>query len=328
MATMRAMRVSQLGGIDRLTLGEVPVPEPGPGQVRIAVRAAGVNFPDILMIAGHYQLKPEPPFSPGFEAAGEVAALGDGVTQLEVGRRVVGTPWYGAYAEQVIVDAGACEPIPDDLSFEAAAVLPIAFGTALHALRDRGKLQAGETLLVTGATGGTGSAAVKIGKLMGARVIAAVGSPEKAALAEAMGADAAVVYGGDERLRDLLRAATDDHGIDVAFDPVGGRLTEEALRASAWGGRILVIGFAAGEIPQLPANLPLLKGSSIVGVFWGRWRTMFPKAAHAQFTELADWVVAGRLDPGISAHYPLEDAGEALRALAERRVSGKVVLTV
>lgn len=328
MATMRAMQVEELGGIDRLTLAEVPVPEPGPGQVRIAVRAAGVNYPDMLMIAGQYQLKPEMPFSPGFEAAGEIAALGDGVARLDVGQRVVGTPWYGAYAEQVVVAEAACEPIPDELSFEAAAVLPIAFGTALHALRDRGRLREGETLLVTGATGGTGSAALKIGKLMGARVVAAVGSPEKADLAEAMGADAVVVYGGDDRLRDLLRAATDDHGIDVAFDPVGGGLTEEALRAAAWDARILVVGFTAGQIPQLPANLPLLKGASIVGVFWGRWRTMFPDAAHAQFTELAEWVTAGRLDPGITARYPLADARQALHAIAARKVAGKVVLTI
>lgn len=328
MATMRAMQVTELGGIDHLAPAEIPVPEPGPGQVRVAVRAAGVNFPDILMIAGHYQLKPDPPFSPGFEAAGEVAAVGDGVTRVEVGQRVVGTPWYGAYAEQVIVDEAACEPIPDGLTFEAAAVLPIAFGTALHALRDRGRLQRGETLLVTGATGGTGSAAVKMGKLMGARVIAAVGSSDKIAVAEAIGADAVVVYGGDDRLRDLVRSAVNGNGIDVAFDPVGGDLTEEALRAATWGGRILVVGFTSGTIPQLPANLTLLKGASVVGVFWGRWRTMFPDAAHAQFIELAESVIDGRLDPGISARYSLDEAGDALHALAERRVTGKVVLTI
>lgn len=325
---MRTMQVTSLGGIESLELAHVPIPEPGPGQVRIAVRTAGVNFPDLLMIAGQYQLKPEPPFAPGFEAAGEVAAVGAGVTDLEVGQRVVGTPWFGAYSEHVVVDATACEPIPDDLSYEAAAVLPIAFGTALHALRDRGRLRSGETLLVTGATGGTGSTAIKIGKLIGARVIAAVGSAAKAPLAEAMGADAVVVYGGEARLRDQLEKATGGAGIDVAFDPVGGELTEQLLRSAAWDGRILIIGFTAGSIPSLPANLPLLKGAALIGVFWGRWRTLHPEAAHAQFAELAQWVVDGRLDPGISARYPLDSAQEALRAVAERTVAGKVVLTV
>jgi len=322
------MQVAKLGGIDRLEQVAVPTPEPGRRQVRVAVSAAGVNFADLLMIAGQYQVAPELPFSPGFEAAGIVEAVGEDVTRFAVGSRVVATPWFGAYAEHVVVDESACEPLPDDLAFETAAALPVAFGTALHALRNRGALQPGETLLVTGATGGTGSAAVRLGKLMGARVIAAVGSADKVPLAEAMGADTVVVYGGATRLRDLLRSATGDAGIDVAFDPVGGDLTEEALRAAAWGGRILVVGFASGAIPQIPANLPLLKGASVVGVFWGRWRTLHPAAAHDQFAELTGWVATGRLDPGISVRYPLEAAGEALRAVAERKVAGKVVLTI
>jgi NADPH2:quinone reductase len=328
MATMRAMQVSELGGIDRLHPAEVPVPEPGTGQVRVSASAAGVNFPDILLIAGRYQADPPLPFSPGFEVAGSVSAVGEGVTGLEVGQRVAGTPWWGGYAEEVVIDAGACVPIPDALDFTEAAVLPIAFGTALHALQDRGRLASGETLLVTGATGGTGSAALKLGKLMGARVIAAVGSDGKRELATRMGADEVVVYGGEERLRDAIKRTTAGRGVDVVFDPVGGDVTVECLRAMAWDGRLLIVGFTAGSIPQLPANLPLLKGCSIVGVFWGRWRSAEPDTARAEFAELAQWVVAKRLDPGVSARYPLEAAGDALAAIASRRVSGKVVLTI
>lgn len=323
---MRAMQVVELGGIEQLHLAEVPIPEPGPGQVRISVRAAGVNFPDILLIAGQYQASPPLPFSPGFEAAGVISAVGEGVADLGVGQRVVGTPSWGAYAEEVVVDAVACEPMPDDLEYASGAVLPIAFGTALHALRDRGRLAAGETLLVTGATGGTGSAAVRIGKLLGARVIAAVGSRAKAAQATELGADHVLVYGGEERLRDGIKRVTEGVGADVVFDPVGGDVTGECLRAMAWEGRLLIIGFTAGPIPQLPANLPLLKGCSIVGVFWGRWRMTDPAAARTQFQQLTDWVLNGVLDPGISARYPLEDAPTALAAIAGRRVVGKVVL--
>ncbi len=326
--TMRAMQVKELGGIDRLVLAETPIPQPDEGQVRVSAAACGVNFPDILMIAGQYQADPPLPFSPGFEVAGTISALGAGVTGLELGQRVAATPWWGGYAEEVVIDAAACAPIPDALEFADAAVLPIAFGTALHALRDRGRLTAGETLLVTGATGGTGSAAVKLGVLMGARVIAAVGSPQKADLARSMGAHEVIVYGGEERLRDAIKRATGGRGADVVFDPVGGDVTVDCLRGMAWDGRLLIVGFTAGSIPELPANLPLLKGCSIVGVFWGRWRTAEPVAASAQFNELAEWVVAGSLDPGISKRYPLEDARDALTAIAERRVAGKVVLTI
>jgi NADPH2:quinone reductase len=326
--TMRAMQVAQLGGIDELNMADVPVPEPGPGQVRIRSEAAGVNYPDLLLMAGQYQANPPLPFSPGFEVAGTISAVGESVTGLSVGHRVVATPLWGGYAEEVVVDAGACDPIPEELSFSDAAVLPIAFGTALHALRDRGALEAGQTLLVTGATGGTGSAAIKIGKIMGARVIAAVGSATKVEQALELGADAAVVYDGAERLRDALKRVTAGAGVDVAFDPVGGDVTAECLRGMAWEGRLLIIGFTAGSIPQLPANLPLLKGCSIVGVFWGRWRQTDPAAAHAQLGELAQWVVDGTLDPGISAHYPLAEAARALQTLAERRVVGKVVLDI
>lgn len=328
MTTMRAMQVKELGGIDQLSLAEVEIPVPGPGQVRVRAAAAGVNFPDILMIAGQYQADPPLPFSPGFEVAGTVSAVGDGVTGLRIGDRVAATPWWGAYAEEVVVDAAACVSIPDALDAPAAAVLPIAFGTALHGLRDRGRLAAGETLLVTGATGGTGSAAVKLGKLMGAHVIAAVGAEAKRDLALAMGADDVAVYGGEQRLRDSLKGLTGGDGVDVVFDPVGGDVTGECLRAMAWDGRLLIVGFTAGTIPQIPANLPLLKGCSVVGVFWGRWRTAQPEEARAQFDELAAWVVNGELDPGISVTYPLEEAGRALATLAERRVAGKVVLTM
>jgi len=324
---MTAMLVSELGGIDQLAAATVDVPEPGPSQIRVAMRAAGVNFPDVLMIAGNYQLRPDLPFAPGFEVAGEVSAVGAEVSSVVVGQRVVATPWFGAYAEEVVVDEAVCEPIPDGLAFTDAAVLPIAFGTALHALRDRGRLAPGETLLVTGATGGTGSAAMKIGNLLGARVIAAVGSAGKSATAREMGADEVVLYGGETPLRDQVKEITGGRGADVVFDPVGGDVTGDVLRCVAWEGRILVIGFTSGSIPQIPANLPLLKGSSVVGVFWGRWRTINPGEAHAQFAEIADWVVTDRLDPGISATYPLRDAVTALRTITDRRATGKIVLT-
>ncbi len=324
---MTAMVVRDFGGIEQLVPATVPVPEPGPGNVRITMHAAGVNFPDALMVAGEYQLRPELPFSPGFEVAGVVSAVGEGVTGLAVGDRVAATPWYGAYAEEVVVDAAVCEPLPDTLPFEDAAVLPIAFGTALHALRDRGRLTAGETLLVAGATGGTGSAAVKIGKLLGATVIAAVGSDAKRDLAGAMGADRVVTYGGDSPLRDQVKDLTGGAGADVIFDPVGGDVTLEALRCVGWDGRILVVGFTSGIIADVPANLMLLKGASLVGVFWGRWRTLDPDGAHAQFTELADWATSGELDPGISERHQLTEAVEALRTVTERRAVGKIVLT-
>lgn len=325
---MRAMQVTELGGIEQLKLADVPVPEPGPTQVRIRTDAVGVNFPDILLIAGQYQADPPLPFAPGFEVAGTVSAVGEEVTGFAAGQRVAGTPWWGGYADEVLVDAAACVPIPDALDAADAAVLPIAFGTALHALRDRGRLQQGETLLVTGATGGTGSAAVKIGTLLGAHVIAAVGHQRKVDLARSMGADDVVVYGDDDqRLRDLIKSATGGRGADVVFDPVGGDVTGECLRAMAWDGRLLIVGFTAGAIPELPANLPLLKGCSIVGVFWGRWRMTDPAAARTEFDQLVEWVVEGRLDPGISARYPLENARDALTAIANREVAGKVVLT-
>jgi NADPH2:quinone reductase len=340
---MRAQQVAELGGIDRLELVEIPIPEPGPGELRIAVRAAGANFPDVLMIAGRYQMRPELPFSPGFEVAGEVAAVGSGVSGFAVGDRVVGTPGFGGFAEQVVVAADACDLLPDGVSFVDGAVLPIAFGTALHALRDRASLREGETLLVTGATGGVGSAVVKVGRLLGARIVAAVGSVAKVPIAQALGADLVVTYGlsggsasdgpssdtGDgSTLRTQVMAATGGSGADVIVDTVGGDVMGECLRCVSWGGRVLVVGFASGTIPDIPANIPLLKGAAVVGVFWGRWRGIDPAASHAQFAELADWVAQRRLDPGISATYPLEEAADALRAIADRTVVGKVAVTM
>ncbi len=322
---MRAMLVHDLGGIDSLRLEETETPHPGPGEVRISMRAAGVNFPDILIISGLYQQRPDLPFAPGSEVAGIVSAVGDGVHRFTVGDRVVGTPYVGCYAEEVVVAEHACEPIPDELSFEDAAVLPLAFGTALHALRDRASLNQGDTLLVSGATGGVGSAAVRLGKLLGAYVIAAVGTTAKAELARSIGADDVATYAEPGALRDAMKALH-PRGADVILDNVGGHVMEEALRSVAWGGRVLVVGFTSGVIPQIPANLTLLKGSSVVGVFFGRWREQEPAASSAQFAELAEWVIAGDLETGISGTYPLTDAAVALRSLADRTVHGKLVL--
>lgn len=322
---MRAMLVHELGGIDNLRMGEMETPVPGRGEIRITMQAAGVNFPDILMISGEYQMRPDLPFAPGGELAGTVSAVGDGVERFEIGDRVVGTPYFGAYADEVVVPELVCEPIPDELDASEAAVLPLAFGTALYALRNRAQLQQGDTLLVTGATGGVGSAAMKIGKLMGAYVIAAVGDSTKAELAHQMGADDVVVYGGGASLRDAMKALH-PKGADVIVDNVGGDVMGDALRSVAWDGRILVVGFTSGVIPQIPANLLLLKGSSVVGVFYGRWRSQDPGASSAQFAELAQWVVDGDLDPGVSATYPLTEATAALRAIQERKAQGKLAL--
>lgn len=323
---MRALTCTAFDEPETLTVTEQPTPGPGPGEVLIRVQAASVNYPDALMVQGKYQVRPPLPFTPGAEAAGTVEAVGEGVTHLKVGQRVAAFTGTGAFATHLIAPATATLPLPDDLDLNVAATLPLAYGTAMHALIDRGQLKAGETLLVLGAAGGVGLAAVMIGKALGARVIAAASTREKLDLARAHGADEVINY-TDTDLKAAVAELTGKKGVDVILDPVGDRWAESAFRAVAWGGRYLVIGFAGGEIPRLPLNLPLLKGASIVGVFWGEYARRDPRGNARHLTQLADWVQSGTLKPEISRAYTLQDAPQAMRDLLERRVTGKVIVT-
>lgn len=322
---MRAVLCKAYGPPESLVIEEQPSPQPGPGQVRVGVHACGVNFPDTLIIQGNYQFKPALPFSPGGEVAGVVQALGDGVSGFAVGDRVIAATTWGGYAEEVLAEAGRLIPMPAAMDFPTAAAFTLTYGTSHHALKDRAQLQPGETLLVLGAAGGVGLAAVELGKAMGARVIAAASSDEKLALCTAHGADATINYASED-LRARIKELTEGRGIDVVYDPVGGDLSEPALRSMAWNGRFLVVGFAAGRIPSLPLNLPLLKGCSIVGVFWGAFTRNEPTRNAANLQELLLWWSKGRLKPHVSAVYPLERAVDALNDLVQRRVQGKAVL--
>ncbi|GGL00547.1 NADPH:quinone oxidoreductase family protein [Deinococcus radiotolerans] len=323
---MRALTCTAFDEPETLIVTEQPTPTPGPGEVLIRVQAASVNYPDALMVQGKYQVRPPLPFTPGAEAAGTVEAVGEGVTHLQVGQRVAAFTGTGAFATHLIAPAAATLPLPDDLDLNVAATLPLAYGTAMHALIDRGQLKAGEMLLVLGAAGGVGLAAVMIGKALGARVIAAASTPEKLELARAHGADDLINYAQTD-LKAALNDLSGKKGVDVILDPVGDRWAESAFRAIAWGGRYLVIGFAGGEIPKLPLNLPLLKGASIVGVFWGEYARRDPRGNARHLTQLAEWVRSGTLNPEISRTYSLEDAPQAMRDLLERRVTGKVIVT-
>ncbi len=323
---MRAVVCRELGPPDQLVLDDLPAPEAGPGQVLVDVRAAGLNYPDLLIIQGRYQMQPDLPFVPGAEAAGVVAAVGDGVANVAPGDRVAVTPPVGAFAEQVVAPATHVMPIPPSLSFEQAAGFSIAYGTSYHALQQRAQLRRGETLLVLGAGGGVGSTAVELGKALGATVIAAASTGEKLAYAESKGADLVLNY-QEEDLKERVREMTGGRGADVVYDPVGGDYSEPAVRATGWNGRYLVIGFASGQIPSIPLNLPLLKGVSIVGVFWGSWATRDPEASHQNFRELFEMVDDGRIEPEATEVYDLADYEEAFRVIAERRARGKLVLT-
>jgi len=310
---------------ETLTVETVADPVAEAGHVVIAVHAAGVNFPDALMVMGQYQVRPPLPFTPGGEAAGVIIEVGSGVTHLHVGQRVVAFTRTGAFAERLSAPAAAVTPIPDALSFDIAATLPLAYGTAMHALIDRAHLARGETLLVVGASGGVGLAAVMIGKALGARVIAAASTDEKLALCRTHGADDVINY-NTESLRDRLKAITNGLGPDVICDPVGGDLAEPAFRSIAWGGRYLVVGFAGGAIPSLPFNLPLLKGASIVGVFWGSFEQREPAANARHLAQLMAWASDGTITPVVSARYLLDQSAAALRAMLDRQVVGKVVV--
>lgn len=323
---MRAMICKEYGPPESLVLGELPRPELGDNDIRIRVHACGVNFPDTLIIEGKYQIKPPMPFAPGGEVAGEVIEVGAKVKTHKLGDRVMALTGYGGFAEEAVTDASRAIPMPEGMDYVTAAGFSMVYGTAYHALVQRGRLQPGENLLVLGASGGVGLAAVEIGKALGARVIAAASSAEKLQVTKEHGADELINY-SEEDLKERVRELTGGVGADVIFDPVGGDAFDQCLRAINWDGRLLVIGFASGRIPQAPANLPLLKGCSIVGVFWGAFVGHEPKTNFQNFQQLFKLYGQGKLKPHVCRTYPLEQAAAALNDLLERRVTGKVVLT-
>ena len=322
---MKAVVCNAWGLPDTLVVEELPDPAPGPGQVALDVMAAGVNFPDVLIIQGKYQFQPELPFTPGSELSGVVRALGDGVDHLKVGDKVIAFTAQGAFAQQIVVPAQACMPMPPGMDFDTAAAITLTYGTSHHAVVDRAALKEGETMLVLGAAGGVGLAAIEIGKALGARVIAAASSDEKLAVCREHGADATINY-STEDLREAIKAATGGKGPDVIYDPVGGIYAEPAFRSIGWRGRYLVVGFANGEIPKLPLNLTLLKGASLMGVFWGEFAKREPKANMAAMRQLMGWLAEGKIKPRISGRYALADTAAALNDMAARKVTGKVVI--
>ena len=323
---MKAIHCIEWGGPDKLLLTDVPVPQPGPGEIRIKVGAAGVNFPDALIIQRKYQIQPALPFIPGTEVAGTVDAVGEGVKQVRPGDRVVAFVGLGSFAEYVCAPAAQAAAVPAGIDEAIAAAFTLTYATSHHALIDRAQLKRRETLLVLGAGGGVGLAAVQIGKLIGARVIAAASTDEKLAAAHAAGADALVNYSALD-LREAVKTLTDGKGVDVVYDPVGGAYTEPALRSIAWRGRLLVVGFANGEIPQIPANLLLIKGAAAVGVFWGEFARREPAANQMLMAALFDWLAQGKLRPQITRRYALDETSKALEALLARRAIGKLVVT-
>jgi NADPH2:quinone reductase len=322
---MKAVLCTRYGGPDDLELAEIPDPSPAAGEVVVDIRAAALNFFDTLIIAGKYQFKPPFPFSPAAEFAGVVSAVGPGADMLAVGDRVAGNMGWGAARERIAAPAQRLVRLPEGLDFDRAAGLTVIYGTTLHALRDRAGLKPGETLAVLGAAGGTGLAAVELGKLMGARVIACASAADKLDFARAHGADETVNY-AETDLKEALRRITGGRGVDVVYDPVGGPLAEAAIRAIAWEGRFLVVGFAAGEIPRIPLNLVLLKSCDLRGVFWGAFIEREPERHRANMVDIARWCAEGKLSAHVHAVYPLERIAEALKALAERKVMGKVLL--
>jgi NADPH:quinone reductase len=331
---MRALLSTATGGPDTLVLGDLPDPVAGPGDLLIDVHACAINFPDTLIIEDRYQFKPPRPFAPGGEVAGIVAAVGEGVTGFAVGDRVIAGCGNGGLAERIATRAANSYILPDSRSFAEGSALLMTYGTSIHALQDRGKLKAGETLLVLGAAGGVGLAAVEIGKAMGARVIGAVSSEEKAALVHAAGADMTLIYphqpfdkDASKALAEAFKAAVGPNGADVIYDAIGGDYSEPALRAIAWEGRFLVVGFPAG-IARMPLNLTLLKSCDICGVFWGAFTMREPEKNRAEIAQLFQWWDEGKIAPRVTATYPLERGGEAIAALGDRKAAGKLVVTV
>ena len=322
---MKALLCKAFGPIENLRVEDIQAPTAGLGQVLVSIRAAALNFPDALIVQGLYQVKPALPFSPGAEFAGVVKTVGEGVSHLKVGDRVMALVPHGALAEECAVDARGVIPLPDDMDFVTGSALLLTYCTSLHALKDVAKLAAGETLLVLGASGGVGIAAIEIGKLMGARVIAAASSEEKMALCREHGADETIDYARDD-LRERVDALTEKRGVDVVYDAVGGAYSEAALRATGWGGRLLVVGFATGDIPRLPLNLALLKERLILGVYWGDWAKRNPKLQQAHLLQLLEWFRDGKIAPPVTEQMPLSGAVDALQRMARREVRGKLVV--
>lgn len=323
---MKAVLCVEFGAPESLVIEDIASPATVPGMVKIAVRACGLNFPDLLMIQGLYQFKPPFPFSPGLEVAGDIIELGADVEGLQVGDRVMATMMYGGFAEEVVVPAASVLPMPDNMPYEVGAAIPLAYGTAHVALAHRAQLRNGETLLVLGAAGGVGLAAVEIGNVMGARVIAAASTDEKLQIALQQGAWETINYGAED-LRQRIKALTLDKDVNVIFDPVGGDLFDTAVRRISWEGRYLVIGFASGRIPSLPANIALLKNASLVGAFWGAYLMHDPAVIQESFQQLLRWYAEGRLRPRVHKTFALDDAARALREIMDRRAMGKIVLT-
>lgn len=322
---MKAVLCVEHGPPEKLVVRDIPEPQPGRGQVRVRVKAAGVNFPDTLIIQNLYQFKPALPFSPGGEAAGVIDAVGEGIEDLKVGDRVVAMTGHGCYAEAVIANRAQVVPIPEGMPDDLASGFTMTYGTSHHALKQRARLQPGETLLVLGAAGGVGLTAVELGKVMGAKVIAAASSDEKLALCRDYGADEVINY-ATEDLKDRVKALTGGKGVDVVYDPVGDKYAEPAFRGIAWNGRYLVVGFAGGAIPSLPLNLPLIKGAAIVGVFWGAFTQAEPALHRENMAELLAWYREGKLKPHVSKHFTLDQGAEAIRWMMDRKATGKVVL--
>ncbi|MGH1362308.1 MAG: NADPH:quinone oxidoreductase family protein [Calditrichia bacterium] len=325
---MKAVLCKSYGPPESLVLEDIPSPKPAAGQLLLELKACGVNFPDTLIIQGKYQFRPEPPFSPGGDVAGIVKEVGEGVTRYKMGDRVFGVVIYGGFAEEVLIDEKSCFPVPDGMDFVTAASFMLAYGTSYHALKDRAKIQPGETLLVLGASGGVGLTAVELGKMMGARVIAAASTPEKLELCKQYGADEIINYSSED-LKSRVKALTDGKGVDVVYDPVGGEYSEAALRTMAWKGRFLVVGFAAGDIPKIPLNLALLKGCEIVGVFFGDFMMKHePGNGMKNSIELLQLFSEGKIKPHIHKKYPLANAPQALIDMTKRQVMGKAIIVM
>jgi NADPH2:quinone reductase len=322
---MKAILCTHFGTPDDLELADIPEPEAGPGEAVVAIKAAALNFFDLLIIAGKYQHKPPFPFSPAAEFAGVVESVGPGVSNVAPGDRVIGWTGWGAAREKIAANAAQLAKLPENLDFERAAGLTVTYATSLYGLRKRGDLKKDETLVVLGASGGVGLAAVEIGRVIGARVIACASSEEKLAFAKAHGADETINYANTD-LREALKRLGGTRGIDVVYDPVGGPYAEPALRSLGWEGRYLVVGFAAGDIPKIPLNLVLLKSCDIRGVLWGAWTTRDPYGQAALMKDIAAWCAEGKLSAHVHAAYPLAETRAALKAIADRKVMGKIVL--